>query len=333
MRKFLMGLSFTAALVAPSSLQAAAQCGPQRLASVVDLKMDYGVPMVPVSLTGKAKHFIVDTGGYVSLLFPATVRELGLTRRNVAMKIISVDGASSNSVVRIPEFAIGRLRAADISFMVSTHEDSGDIPEGAPAGVLGPEILQNYDADFDFAAGKLNLVDPNHCEGQVVYWPARAVAIIPFRLDNNFHIIFSAMVDGKKVDAALDTGMGVTTMRLPSAQRLFDIDVNAPDLEKVGELQGKAYTATMYQRQFDTIAIEGLVVDNPTIRLMPDMIQSQLPRGPATGSLLPPPSRPTGLPDLILGMSDLSKMHVYIAYKERKIYISSDSRDVSISAR
>jgi predicted aspartyl protease len=328
-------LSLSAALLAPSAVKAAAaQCGPQKLASVVDLKLDYGVPVVPVTLVGKPKHFIVDTGGYVSVLFSATARELGLPRRNVAMKIIGVDGNSSNSAVRVPEFAIGRLRAADVSFFVSSGEDSATIPDGAPAGVLGPEILQNYDVDFDFAAGKLNLIDPNHCAGQAVYWPAQAVAIIPFRLDSSFHIIVSATVDGRKVDAGLDTGMGLTTMRLDSAERLFDIDVNASDVEKVGELQGKAYTAAIYQKRFDTIALEGLVVNNPMVRLMPDMIRSQLPRGPATGSLLPEPGRPTGLPDLILGMSDLAKMHVYIAYKERKLYITSESTpDVSIRAR
>jgi hypothetical protein len=30
-----------------------------------------------------------------------------------------------------------------------------------------------------------------------------------------------------------------------------------------------------------------------------------------------------GLPDLILGMNVLSQMHVYIAYRERKLYITA----------
>ena len=31
----------------------------------------------------------------------------------------------------------------------------------------------------------------------------------------------------------------------------------------------------------------------------------------------------SGLPDMILGMNTLSQMHVYIAYKERKLYITA----------
>jgi predicted aspartyl protease len=332
-RWLLMCVSLSLTVLAPSSPQAAAQCGPQKLASVVDLTMDYGVPIVAASLMGKRKQFIVDTGGVVSVLFPATVGELGLPRRNVAMKIIGVDGDFSNQMVRVPEFALGRLRATDIPFMVSAGRDTGPIPDGAPAGIVGPEILQNYDADFDFAGGKLNLIDPNHCAGDVVYWPASTVAVIPFRLDSDFHITFQAMVDGKRIDAMLDTGMSITTMRLDAAERLFDLDRNAPDLEKVGELQGKQYTANIYQRRFGTLAVQGLAVNNSVMRLMPDMVRSQLPSGPATGSLLPEAGRSSGLPGLIIGMSDLSKMHVYIAYKERKIYITSDSPDVVISAR
>jgi len=319
----------SAALLAPSAVKAAAaQCGPQKLASVVDLRMDYGVPLAPVSLAGKSKNFIVDTGGYVSLLFPATVRELNLTRRNVALRIIGVDGRTSNQVVRVPELGIGRLRAADVLFMVGT--DNGEIQEGAPAGLLGPDILQNYDADFDFAAGKLNLIDPNHCEGDVVYWPAQAVAIVPFRFDSSFHIIVPVTIDGRRVEAMLDTGASSTHLNLDVAQRLFDLDVNAPDVEKAGELQGKAYTATVFRRRFNSIALDGLVFNNPSIMLMPDMVRRELPRGPATGSLLPEAGRPPGFPDLTLGMTELSKLHLYIAYKERRLYITSESVDVSI---
>jgi predicted aspartyl protease len=332
MRNLIVYASLAIALLAPTAVNAAAQCGPQRLATVVDMKFDQGVPVVPVSVAGKPKEFIVDTGAYVSVLFPPVVAELGLTRRNIALRIIGADGRSSNAAVRVPEFAIGRLRAADVSFMVGTGKDRGE--SGGAAGYLGPEILQTYDVDFDFGAGKFNLIDPNHCEGQVVYWPARAVAVVPFRLDSNFHIVFPATIDGKRVDAMLDTGASHTILYLNQAQRLFDIDVNAPDVEKFGELQGQAYTANVYRRRFNTIGLEGLVINNPYVVLMPDLVGPQLPRGPATGSLLPDPkNRPPDMPDLILGITDLSKMHVYIAYKERKIYFTSESADVSISAR
>ncbi len=46
----------------------------------------------------------------------------------------------------------------------------------------------------------------------------------------------------------LDTGFGTTTLNLDTARRLFRIDVNAPDVEKIGELTG-GYTADRYRRR------------------------------------------------------------------------------------
>ena len=43
----------------------------------------------------------------------------------------------------------------------------------------------------------------------------------------------------------------------------------------------------------------------------------------ATGSIIREDRN--GLPDVILGMNVLSQMHVYIAYKERKLYITAAS--------
>ena len=50
---------------------------------------------------------------------------------------------------------------------------------------------------------------------------------------------------------------------------------------------------------------------------------AQLRREAPTGGLIANSRQASGLPDLRLGMSTLSKLHVYIAYKERKLYITS----------
>ena len=59
---------------------------------------------------------------------------------------------------------------------------------------------------------------------------------------------------------------------------------------------------------------------NPAIILMPDLVTQRLPAR-RTGSLTREADR--GLPDLILGMSVLGKTHMYVAYKEKKVYITA----------
>ena len=318
----LLAAALSAALI-PSSLSAA-ECAPQTVLATVNLVMQQnGVPMVPVAIVGKPKHLLIATGGYLSSVFPTTVRELNLPRRDVSTGVVGANGLTSSTGARVAELAIGGLRAQNVTLMVSPGRDTGDIPEGEPVGTLGPDVLQNYDVDLDFAAGKLNLIDPNHCAGKVVYWPAQTVAIIPFRLNASSHIVFPAKVDGRSVNAEIDTSTPFTIMNLTIAQGQFRVDVNGPDVQKLGEVQGQGYTANVYARRFNAIAFEGITINNPEMVLMPDMMRSQIRRGPPTGGLIADSRQAAGLPDLMLGMSTLAGLHVYIAYKERKLYITS----------
>ena len=59
----------------------------------------------------------------------------------------------------------------------------------------------------------------------------------------------------------------------------------------------------------------------PMITLLPDMMNGAVVPQAQTGSLIGESRR--GLPSLILGMSTMADMHVYIAYKERKLYITA----------
>jgi predicted aspartyl protease len=320
---FAAGLIAALFTVAPMTALGA-ECSQQKLVASVDLTLPPdGVPLAPVTLAGKSKLMIVDTGGYVGVLFPAAVRQLGLRTGVAATGIVFANGRTSNITAQVPDFAISRLHAPGYRFMVQLGQDAGDIPDDEPSGIISPDILQNYDVDFDFGGSQLNLIDPDHCKGKVIYWPASSAAIIPFRLDKSFHIIFPVTVDGRKLNAMLDTGASVTVMNLNSAMSLFRVDVKAPDVEKVGVLKGESYTADIYRRRFKTIAFDGVVISDPAITLMPDMMKAHLPQDRTPiGSMIPDYNQPTGLEDLTLGMATLAKLHVYIAYQERKIYIT-----------
>src|SRR5207248_2555444 len=82
---------------------------------------------------------------------------------------------------------------------------------------------------------------------------------------------------------------------------------------------GKIESAKIYRKQFKTLSFEGVTVSNPVMDLMPDEITRIVGNAPLTGSLIRQSDR--GLPDAILGMNVLSKAHIYIAYRERKLYI------------
>jgi hypothetical protein len=250
------------------------------------------------------------------------VHELNLPVSQARVEIVNVEGQRSHEQVRLPSITLGTLRQEGAYFFI----DPNDAPREQRTfdGVIAPDFLLNVDADFDFVAKKLNLISPNHCEGKVVYWSAPAsapaLAVVPFRIDRSGHISFPLHLDDKRVNAILDTGADNTALNLDAARRTFNIDTNAPDVKKIGALQG-SYKADIFRKQFKTLEIEGVIISSPVIDLLPDLVSSSGGAPIPTGSLIH--DTDATLPGIILGMNVLSKLHLYIAYKEGKAYITA----------
>jgi predicted aspartyl protease len=312
------------ALTAATLPAIAAECKALQRVTSLDLKdLPSGRMGVTAAIADRPETLLVDTGGAISQLTRKTVQELNLTptrgdptRGRVGLR--GVNGALSDQQVRLPSITLGGFRQEGAYFFVAPDTNPNDNRSPEFAGILAPDFLQHFDADFDFAAHKLNLFSPDHCPGLVVYWQAPTVAVVPFNLEKGDHISFPMELDGKKVNAVLDTGAARTILNLTIAQRIFGVDVNAPDVEKVGQLNG-GFSAAVYRRRFKTLSVQAVTVVNPMVFLLPDLVTGAVRQGPATGSLI---GDHGGLPDVLLGMPTLSQLHVYIAYKERKLYIT-----------
>jgi len=118
----------------------------------------------------------------------------------------------------------------------------------------------------------------------------------------------------------LDTGSTDSVMSLDAARRVFNVNVNAPDVQKGSRIAGGS-TANIYRRRFKKLELDGVVISDPLITLLPNAMGP--PPAPPTGSFFWENDDLQDLPELTLGMSVLSKLHVYIAYKERKLYLST----------
>jgi predicted aspartyl protease len=281
-----------------------------------------GRPGIAAKIMDKPVTLLVDTGGAFSMISRSVVRELNLPVGQAQFEIVNVAGQRSREQVRLPSITLGTLRQEGAYFMI----DPADAPKEQRSfdGVIAPDFLSRVDADFEFGATKLNLVSPDHCAGKVVYWSAPAsipaLAVLSFHIDRSGHISFPVQLDGRRVDAILDTGAYNTTLNLNIARRTFNVDTNAPDVEKVGQVEG-GYKADVFRKQFKTLAIEGVTVNNPVIDLLPDLISAPGSTPKPTGSLIR--ESDTDLPGIILGMNVLGRLHVYVAYKEAKLYITA----------
>ena len=78
---------------------------------------------------------------------------------------------------------------------------------------------------------------------------------------------------------------------------------------------------TVYRAQFKSLSGGGIAAANPKILLVRDALADRLREEAFESRHLMPDTVRT--PQLILGMDVLSKLHIYIAYRERKLYVTA----------
>ena len=276
-------------------------CRLMRLASL-DMGPEITRVTVPAAINDTPLTMMVDTGGVVTMLSEPKAKELKLPIEVVPdSRLVMYGGIVLHHYVEFSGFTLGKMRAGRLVYPLLPAEF---MPPGVD-GIIAPDFLANFDVDFDFANAKLNLFSRDHCDGRVVYWTKIPVAKLPFRMDDDVHITFHVQLDGRDEKAVLDTGAQFSVMSLESAKD--DFDLKDADLK---EARGPNGTKGARRYHFKQLSFADVVVSNPDITLVPD---SQAGMGPEA-------------PDIVIGMGILRQLHLYIAYHERNLYISSASQ-------
>lgn len=273
----------------------------------------------------------VATGAGLSSLTKRAVRQLNVPTGASRIRLTDGAGQSENLEARLPSLTLDNLKLGETTFMVLPGDENASDPDvDVFGGIFGSEMLPVVDFDFDFAANKINLFSQDHCIGNVIYWrapaTAPAIAVVPMVINDAGHITLRVELDGRRLNALLDTGASATFLNLDLARRAFRVDLNAPDVERAGEVTG-GYSAGVYRRRFKTLALNNVTIASPMITMFPDMMTGMTSNAPRTGSLI---REDRGLlPDIILGMDTLSQLHVYVASRERRLYVTAASPQTS----
>ncbi|HTT81942.1 MAG TPA: pepsin/retropepsin-like aspartic protease family protein [Rhizomicrobium sp.] len=276
---------------------------------------------VPVRLQGRQEYMLLDTGGALDQVTPQIVAALHLpTYRTPTLRFYDLTGNYTNAATVVPDFAIGNLIGHDVNFVIMPDDSFGG--RGYIAGILGPGILRYYDVAIDFGTKTLTLLSQDHCTGRVIYWPAPTVAVIPMQVQKaSGHIVVPVTLDGRRLNALLDTGAYTTLLNLSAAENDFGLDVRRAGLMPVGRLGGRD-NPMIYRHRFASLSFGGVTVANPMIDVIRDLAERMGPRT-VTGTRVPDVQEE--LPDLLIGMDILRHLHLYIAYGEQKLYITPAS--------
>lgn len=284
---------------------------PQPCRMIEDTSVDMltqpdGAFAISAILNGRNYELLVDTGSVNSSVNDETAFELGLSKK------WTPNGGAFMNDIRIDQYStldslqVGLLKAEKWTVIIIPNNLLGP----TYAGLLGPDFLANWDVEFDFYRGKLDLFEHNVCQKFAVYWSKDPFAALPIDLDQSqYHIDVHAMLDGKPVSVTFDTGSDNSIMSLDAAADLFGWATSDPRLKLVGSQNingGKS--APLYSFPFATLDFQGIVIKNPRITLIPMKNFFDLPHGDAS---------------IVLGMSVLRQLHMYVDYQGRTLYLTA----------
>jgi hypothetical protein len=318
MRPLVLACSVVAALACAAGAQAQ-QCGPLKRALSLDLRPGpQGGPLfgVAVTVNGTPRVFQLNTAGQISRVSPAIVSELKLSPRSQG-QMFARNGAVRNGAVVTVDLGVGNQVLKDNEMLVMQGSGPFD-------GIYAPDLMQHYDIEMDFAGRKLNYFLTDHCDGQVVYWPNAGITSVPIRGWTE-HASYPIMtipvaVDGHPMMATVETGDPGTTMEADTAHQLFDLTADSPGAVPLGTMNGNA-SQRVYGYTFKTLTIGGVTINAPRVRVEPDLL------GRGTSDTIMADSRvvrhtDNKVPALRLGMNVLGRLHLYIAAKEQKLYLT-----------
>jgi predicted aspartyl protease len=193
-------------------------------------------PAVDGSIDDVPATMLVDTGAFDTLLTMTGVAKRNLPLHMTGRYVNGISGFSRMYVTRLKEFGIGPTRTTRRIDLPVVYETAF-----TPAfdAILGSPFLLQRDLEFDLGAKKIRFFQPENCKGVALQiWKEEALSV-PFERswDRSPNPHFTALVNGKEVDAMIDTGAHRSFLQRSAAKKV-GIDVDGPGVTRMGEVGG-----------------------------------------------------------------------------------------------
>ena len=226
------------------------------------------LPLVEIKINGVPTLLGVDTGAK-TILTPEAVKSLGLTRDWRRTRAIGTTAIllSQNYIAGDLEFA-GRHYQYKSLPAFALRQDSASVK-----GLLGTDILADFDLDFDFPNKKLSVYKVSGCKTLTPpgFTPSSSIR---FSFNDQRGAVLDAELDGKKLTALIDTGATNIYIMRAAASRLkvtastvnTDLSVDATGIGNV--------TVKQLQHQFQSLKVGGETVREPLLGIVPTPVTS-----------------------------------------------------------
>jgi tetratricopeptide (TPR) repeat protein len=273
-------------------------------------------PEIVAKINGTEERLIIDSGSFFSMIDAASASALGLHVRPAPVGFYGrgIGGQYELSIATANEFTLPGLTLRNLDFVVG----GSHVGEQA-VGVLGRDLLQIGDAEYDFADGVARLMKAENCgDALLAYWlrPGDAYSMIKIvkpeqslelgsrlatRKDFKAPVIAIAYVNGAAIRAMFDTGASSSFLSVKAAAKA-GLKVDSPGVVPAGDVRGFGQsTVKTYIAPVEVFKIGDEEVRNTRLRL-----------------------GDTDLPDadMLIGADFFLSHHIYVANSQDKLYFS-----------
>jgi len=258
-------------------------------------------PAVEGSIDGMPATMLLDTGAFdTSLTMTGVVRrELGL--QMTGQYVQGFGGISRLYAARLREFVIGPVASKRSVSLPVIYETS--FPPSFDAIVGAPFLLQ-ADLEVDLRAKRLRFFRPKDCADVPLKLWTETTVELPFArsFSGSPNPHFSVTVNGKELDALIDTGAHRSLLSRSAARRV-GINLDGPGVTRLGNSGGVgSETAPTWVARIDSVQIGGETIRDAELHV----VESQ-------------GAQPA---DLYLGQDFLRSHRVLFAMSQRKLYFA-----------
>ncbi len=272
-------------------------------------------PLIEGQVNGHVVKILVDTGSTFSFIREEEAKQLGLKVN--AVQNISVFGVGGKArfgatvlkEIKFGPFADKNLPLAVVGPQLGQHQGEATL-------ILGEDFFSNFSTEFDFAHGVIRLLRPEGCKpDQLAYWSdqysmAELISADPERA----RIQTIVVLNGKHVDAILDTGASTSTVSQSVAKKV-GVDPSQDGTKSAGSVTGLAgKPIEVWVGTFGAFAFGDEKIKNVKLQIA-DLFTADTQT--TTGSRIP--QRLDGLPEMLLGTDFFRTHRILVLFKERKL--------------
>jgi len=275
-------------------------CGTSRIGEITVATLR-NAPIVTLLANGSPVTLLLDTGAETTILTPAVAQRIGAQPPRVEFprQMRGITGSLGTSEVELRSLMAGkvpipwrRVRVASVNMP--------SVFSGPLDGLLGADSLSSFDIDLDLPHHRMVFYAKQSCPGAAPAWIEPYARIIARRSFSG-HLVFPVRLNGRDVDAFVDTGAQLTVLSTRAALALGVTETALARDRPTVTSGAAAGQLSSHAHRFSSLEIVGEIVRNPEI-VVADVKLSDA--------------------DLVLGIDFLISRRIWLSYGSERIFLS-----------